>query len=111
MCFVHGGGFAPYQIGRWDRAWELRANLRQNIPRPPSSYLRNVYFDTLTHDRDSLAFLGAKVGWDRLVLGSDYCFDMSSDDPVSEVEALGLPEADERAVLGGTMASLLGMAP
>ncbi len=109
LCFVHGGGFAPYQIGRWDRAWELRSGLRQHTPNPPSSYLRQVYFDTLTHDLDSLRFLGGKVGWDRVVLGSDYCFDMASDDPVFEVESLQLDEHDHEAVLGGTVARLLGL--
>jgi aminocarboxymuconate-semialdehyde decarboxylase len=109
VCFVHGGGFAPYQIGRWDRGWALRDGLKRHIPNPPSSYLRQVYFDTLTHDRDSLAFLGARVGWDHVLLGSDYCFDMASDDPVSEVIALGLNPSDERAVLGGTLEALLGI--
>jgi aminocarboxymuconate-semialdehyde decarboxylase len=71
--------------------------------------LRQVYFDTLTHDLDSLRFLGAKVGWDRVILGSDYCFDMASDDPVSEVESLQLDELDHEAVLGGTVARLLGL--
>jgi aminocarboxymuconate-semialdehyde decarboxylase len=110
FCFVHGGGFAPYQIGRWDRGWRLRADLRTALPRPPSAYLRRFYFDSLTHDPHSLAFLGARVGWDRVVLGSDYCFDMASDDPVADVRLLGLDRADEDAVLGNTMAAILDRA-
>lgn len=110
FCFVHGGGFAPYQIGRWDRGWRLREDLRAAAPRPPSEYLRNFYFDSLTHDSASLAFLGARVGWDRVVLGSDYCFDMASDDPVADVRLLRLDTADECAVLGNTMASILDRA-
>ena len=110
FCFVHGGGFAPYQIGRWDRGWRLRDDLRAAAPRPPSEYLRGFYFDSLTHDAQSLAFLGARVGWDRVVLGSDYCFDMASDDPVADVRQLGLDHADESAVLGNTMASILDRA-
>ena len=111
VCFVHGGGFAPYQIGRWDRAWELRPNLREHIPKPPSTYLKMAYFDTLTHDRAALEFLGNKVGWDRILLGSDYCFDMASDDPVSEVQSLSLSPSVEESVLGGTVSRLLGLSP
>jgi aminocarboxymuconate-semialdehyde decarboxylase len=111
FCFVHGGGFAPYQIGRWDRGWQLRADLCAALPRPPSEYLRAFYFDTLTHDPASLQFLGARVGWGHVVLGSDYCFDMASDDPVADVRRLGLDPADESAVLGNTMASILDRAP
>ncbi len=110
FCFVHGGGFAPYQIGRWDRGWALRPELRASIPQQPSDYLRRFYFDTLTHDADSLRFLGERVGWNRVVLGSDYCLDMASDDPVSDVRRLGLATADESAVLGETMASILDRA-
>jgi aminocarboxymuconate-semialdehyde decarboxylase len=69
-----------------------------------------LYFDTLTHDPASLEFLGARVGWDHVVLGSDYCFDMASDDPVADVRRLGLDPADESAVLGNTMASILDRA-
>ena len=81
---LHGGGFAPFQIGRWERGWQLRADLRAALPRPPSEYLRAFYFDTLTHDPASLQ-VSARVGWGHVVLGSDYCFDMASDDPVADV--------------------------
>lgn len=110
FCFVHGGGFAPYQIGRWDHGWSSREDLRAGLPSPPSEYLRRFYFDSLTHDPDSLRFLGARVGWDRVVLGSDYCLDMSSDDPAGDVRRLGLDRSDESAVLGDTMAAILDRA-
>jgi aminocarboxymuconate-semialdehyde decarboxylase len=41
---------------------------------------------------------------------ADYCFDMASDDPVADVRRLGLATADESAVLGETMASILDRA-
>lgn len=107
ICFVHGGGFAPYQIGRWDRGWELREELRTTLPRPPSEYLRRCYFDSLTHDLAALRFLGQRVGWDRVVLGSDYCFDMSSDDPVQAVRSLELDQKTEAAILGNTLSGLI----
>jgi aminocarboxymuconate-semialdehyde decarboxylase len=107
LCFVHGGGFAPYQIGRWDRGWQLREGLRKHLPHPPSTYLPRLYFDSLTHDTASLRFLGERVGWDHVVLGSDYCFDMASDDPVADVRRLGLAPADEERVLSGNLQALL----
>lgn len=110
FCFVHGGGFAPYQIGRWDRGWAHRPDLRDAIPCAPSEYLRRFYFDSLTHDTASLRFLGERVGWDRVVLGSDYCFDMASDDPVRDVRKLRLGTDDQASVLGMTMASILDRA-
>lgn len=99
--FVHGGGFAPYQIGRWDHGWGCRPEAREAIPEPPSSYFGRMFFDSLTHDGLSLELLGRRVGWGHVVLGSDYPFDMAADDPVGAVQALGLDEETEAAVLAG----------
>jgi aminocarboxymuconate-semialdehyde decarboxylase len=105
--FVHGGGFAPYQTGRWDHGWECREEPRVHLPNPPTSYLQRLFFDSLTHDRASLEFLGRRVGWQQVVLGSDYPFDMASDDPVGAVEELGLDGDDEAGILGGNAERLL----
>jgi aminocarboxymuconate-semialdehyde decarboxylase len=100
--FVHGGGFAPYQIGRWDHGWGVRDEPKANIPaQTPHRYFERMYFDSLTHDPLSLELLGRRVGWDHVVLGSDYPFDMASADPVAGVEAVGLDPADRLRVLEG----------
>ena len=99
--FVHGGGFSPYQLGRWDHGWGCRPEPRAVIDVPPSTYYARMFFDCLTHNQDSLEFLGRKAGWSHVVVGSDYPFDMGEDDPVGTVRRLGLPEADLHAVLRG----------
>ncbi len=89
--WCHGGGFLPYQIGRWDHGWGCRPEAVVAIDtNPPSSYFAKMYFDTLTHDPLSLRFLVDRVGADHVVLGSDYPFDMASADPVGAAEAAGL---------------------
>lgn len=98
--FVHGGGFAPYQLGRWDHGWKVRPEAKMHIPdRSPTAHLTNVYFDSLTHDPVSLGMLGERVGWDRVLLGSDFPFDMAEPDPVGAVEAIGLDTGNQRLVL------------
>lgn len=97
--FVHGGGFAPYQTGRWDHGWGCRTEPKQHIAVPPTTYFKRMFFDSLTHDALSLEMLGRRVGWRQVVLGSDYPFDMASSDPVAAVKQLGLPAQDEAAVL------------
>ena len=97
--FCHGGGFAPYQVGRFDHGWRVRPEPKANIDIPPSEYFGKLYFDSLTHDPLSLELLGRRVGWDHVVLGSDYPFDMANFDPVTAVESLGLPQEDQRKVL------------
>lgn len=97
--FCHGGGFAPYQVGRFDHGQRVRPEPKANIQRPFSEYFRELYFDSLTHDPLSLELLGRRVGWDHVVLGSDYPFDMANFDPVTAVEAIGLAAEDQRKVL------------
>ena len=43
--------------------------------------------------------MGRRVGWDHVVFGSYYPFDMAATDPVAGVEALGLNEDEMKMVL------------
>ncbi len=100
--FVHGGGFAPYQIGRLDHGWHVRPEPKQHLADPkPSELYRRFFIDSLTHDAASLELLGRRVGWDQVVLGSDFPFDMASTDPVGGVEAVDMTDAERQAVFSG----------
>lgn len=100
IALLHGGGFLPYQIGRFDHGWSVRPESRTLLTEPPSNLLHRFWFDTLTHDDLSLRFLHDRVGDDRLCLGSDYPFDMANPDPVGALErALAdRPEAVRKAL-------------
>lgn len=112
ICLTHGGGFLPYQIGRGDRGYEaLPGKTAANLSRPPSEFLRSFYYDTVVHDPDALRFLVERVGAERVVLGSDYPFPMGDPDPVGTVTRAGLPPEVTAAILGGTLAGLLGLEP
>lgn len=111
LCFAHGGGFAPYQWARLDHAWHQRADARGAIDRPPGEYIRTLYWDSLLFDPETLGFLARQFGANRVLLGSDYPFDMRPDDPVGLVRSVpGLSQEDRAAILGGTAAGLLGLA-
>jgi aminocarboxymuconate-semialdehyde decarboxylase len=108
IVLAHGGGFFPYQIGRLDHGYQARPELQARVPRPPSAYLGQIYADSLIHDDRSLRFLIERLGADHVVIGSDYPFDMGSERPVDAVRDLNLPADQTRAILGGTLARLLG---
>lgn len=111
VCLTHGGGFLPYQIGRQDRGFESVARLTAvRLNSPPSTLLRRFYYDTVVHGPEALRFLAARVGADRVVLGSDYPFPMGDPSPVATVRAAGLGEEDTIAVLGGNAVEALGRA-
>src|SRR5689334_24699414 len=60
---------------------------RSHMKRKPSQYLRRFSYDTIAHD-DAIAMnLVRQVGADRVLLGSDYCFDMGLAQPVTTVRS------------------------
>ena len=89
---AHGGGYLPTHLGRSDHAWRVRpdaqgcaraaeqlpaaAVVRLARPRPPTA----------------CATWSRAVGADRVLLGSDFPFDMGTDDPVAALRAAGLPD-------------------
>jgi aminocarboxymuconate-semialdehyde decarboxylase len=107
IVLAHGGGFLPYQLGRLDHGHRARAELKARLPKPPTAYLGNIFCDSLTHDGRALRFLIDRIGADHVVIGTDYPFDMGCDAPVDAVRELGLPAAQQNAILGDTLANLL----
>jgi aminocarboxymuconate-semialdehyde decarboxylase len=85
---AHGGGSCPYLRGRWEHGWQVRPEARANIDRPPSDYLRLLCFDSLVHSVPALNFLVETVGPGRVMMGTDYPFDMGDRDPVKTVASL-----------------------
>ncbi len=105
---AHGGGYLPTHIGRSDHAWRVRPDAR-DCANEPSSYLKRMWFDSLVHSPAVLRALIGAVGADRVLLGSDFPFDMGTDDPLGALRAAGLTESDFHAVRGGNAADLLGL--
>ncbi|EGX58062.1 hypothetical protein SZN_19637 [Streptomyces zinciresistens K42] len=104
---AHGGGYLPTHIGRSDHAWSARPDAGAGCAHPPSHYLGRLYFDSLVHDPYVLRELVRVAGADRVLLGSDFPFDMGAADPVAALRAAGLPAAEFHAVRGANAAALL----
>ena len=94
ICFAHGGGGFPAALGRLDHGHRVRPEAKKFIARPPSHYAKRLYFDTLTHDPRLLAFNLEKFGAERIMIGSDYPFDMGVDHPLAQLGGVTLNAAD-----------------
>ncbi|HEX3551541.1 MAG TPA: amidohydrolase family protein [Candidatus Elarobacter sp.] len=100
MILAHGGGTLAAIAGRLDHGYRVRTETK-TIPKPPSAYLSQLYFDIITHDDATLAFLIERVGVSGVVVGTDRPFDMGIDDPRAVVARIpGLDEAARAAILG-----------
>ena len=105
----HAGGTFPWLIGRLDHGTKVRPELK-HMKRMPSEYLRRFSYDTIGHDDRINTNLVRLVGADRVLLGTDYCFDMGLTDPVATISRIeGLDDAQREQIRGGTAARLLGL--
>ena len=101
FCWVHGGGFLPYQIGRLDHGYRVREEARANIMKPPHGYLDKMYFDTITHNEPALVFLIKQMGADKVLYGTDFPWDMGEYDSIPMIKGMNSLLDEERAkVLG-----------
>src|SRR5262245_26730520 len=100
LCLSHGGGLLAFNIWRLDHSYSLRTDLRKVVPRKPSEYLKQLYFDTIVHSVAALHYLIQVVGADRVVIGTDFPMGMGDLSPVSKVLELDVPQADRNRILG-----------
>lgn len=108
ICLPHGGGALPMLMGRIDHGAQVRAEIKPlRLPQPPSAYLQRFTYDTIVHSKPVMEFLIQEVGAERIVLGSDYCFDMGYDQPVKFLEQINLSSAKRKMILGENAARLL----
>jgi aminocarboxymuconate-semialdehyde decarboxylase len=99
ICFAHGGGAVPSVVGRWDHGFHKRLGNRVNLGQLPSEYLKSFHYDHITHSSRGLRFLIDLVGADRVMIGSDYPFDMGFDDPVGFVADADVLTENERSLI------------
>jgi aminocarboxymuconate-semialdehyde decarboxylase len=109
VVIAHGGGNLCFGIARMDNGWSIKP-AKQVIPRPPSAYLRNLYYDTITWGEAQLRFLIDQVGADRVVIGSDYPTKMGPDSPRDWVAAMASISDEERELIyHGNLERLVGV--
>jgi aminocarboxymuconate-semialdehyde decarboxylase len=104
---AHGGGYLPLYMGRSNHARAVRPGVTGCECRP-SDYLKRIWFDSVVYEPAGLKRLIDAVGVDRVLLGTDYPFDMGHYDPASLLA--DLDETSQRMILGETAATLLELA-
>lgn len=92
LVLAHGGGFVPYQIGRFVHGHKVRPETRAHTASSAKELLKRLYFDTITHDPQALRYLVELVGAERIVLGTDSPFDMGDETPRATLAALSKDE-------------------
>jgi aminocarboxymuconate-semialdehyde decarboxylase len=90
LIAAHAGATLPYVAGRLDRVFETAKRARAVIARPPSEYLRHIYYDAVCYRQDALQMCVDVGGADRVFYGSDYPYNFGDmKGCLGRVDALG----------------------
>jgi aminocarboxymuconate-semialdehyde decarboxylase len=107
---MHGGGYLGAYSGRIDHAWGARSDCRADLPKPPTTYLKQVYVDSIVFTPGQLKALVELFGVDHVIMGTDYPFDMLEYDPLGHIASVeGFDDTTRAALAGGNAKKLLGM--
>ena len=98
---MHGGGYLGSYSGRIDHAWGARSDCHTDLPKPPTSYLKQVYVDTVVFTPDQLDMLVRTFGADHVLMGTDYPYDMLENDPIGHIASVEHFDESARAALAG----------
>ena len=111
IMLAHGGGFTPYQAARWEHGWAVRPEPKKNIKTQPKNIARRFMYDTILHSDKTLEAMIGLVGVERVMLGSDYPYDMGMTDCVAHVRALSISDAGKASILSGNFEKFLAGMP
>ncbi len=106
----HLGGTIPYLAERLDRGYYNYKECANMIPKPPTEYLKNFYYDTVNFDPKCLQLAIDFAGIDHIIAGSDYPHLIGSlKQMVESIQSLEISESDKNKILGGNTTELLGL--
>jgi len=114
LVLSHGGGTIANLIGRIDLGWsapryEANPACRAHISKPPSAYIRQLYFDTVVAHPTVLDFVIDLFGADRVLFGSDFPYEIGDAEGALAMPCLdGRAPADRERILAGNAIRLLG---
>lgn len=107
VLLAHAGGAILALRGRLRHSHTFQPDARARLAESPVDSVRRFYLDTVAHDETLLRAAIEFAGAERVLLGSDYPFDMGLERPAEPVRALGLAADDEALILGGNALKLL----
>ncbi len=106
----HLGGTLPYVAERLDRGYRAYPELWEEIPQRPSTYLRRLFYDTVSFDPKVLEFVRTALGAEQMLLGSDYPHQIGDmRQALSALDQMAISEAERKRIQSINAQSLFGI--
>jgi aminocarboxymuconate-semialdehyde decarboxylase len=103
IVMSHTGGALPYQSGRMDKNGK-----NAKLPRPPSTYIRRMFTDTVSPHSAGMKFAIEYYGIDQVMYGSDYpCWDPAT--ALALLDEINLSDADKEKIFNSNARRILGL--
>ena len=112
MKFIlpHLGGAITILMERWDHGFREYPDCRVRISKPPSYYLKKMFFDVVCFHKPALMCCYSSVGASQMVLGSDYPHVIGDIYRcVSSVSEMDISEDEKELIYGGNARRILKM--
>jgi aminocarboxymuconate-semialdehyde decarboxylase len=116
IAFSHGGGAFPFMLARYHNQWSGTWNEESpvegrgvSMPNSPSEYARRFYYDTLLFDHRAIRFLIDMVGYERVVVGTDYPYQPPEQPCDRSLSMLDLPREQHEAITWHNCFRFLGV--
>jgi aminocarboxymuconate-semialdehyde decarboxylase len=107
-ALCHLGGAIPYLAERLDRGFEAFTECRAHIQRPPSTYLKEFYYDTVNFNQGALKLAIEFAGPHHILAGSDYPHKIGSiPSMLNAIEQLPVTDQERAAIYGDNAVKLL----
>jgi aminocarboxymuconate-semialdehyde decarboxylase len=74
ILLAHSGGTIPFLAGRLDSCVAHDPKVATRLQKPPSEYLKNLYYDAVCYHAPALKCGLDLVGVDRFMFGTDHPF-------------------------------------
>ncbi len=101
VFLAHAGGTMPFLRGRWSHGWNERG-FDCAIDKSPEVYLDRFCVDSIAHSSASLRLVADQLGAGRIMLGTDYPYDMGDWTPRKTIESVpGWSDLERDLVIGG----------
>jgi aminocarboxymuconate-semialdehyde decarboxylase len=104
----HLGGAIPYLIERIDNCYRAYPECREHIDVLPSTYLKQLYYDTVSFYQPALLCAYQFTTAQKLILGSDYPHVIGDiERSITSIEQLDIPSTEKEQIFSSNLLHLL----